>query len=162
MLDRTATFAAGCFWGVQYYFDQVPGVSKTTVGYTGGDVSNPTYEQVCTGQTGHAEAVQLEFDSQTVSYSELLRHFFRLHDPTQLNRQGVDVGSQYRSVVFYHTDEQKQQAMSAVKELEPNYDKSIVTEVVPAAEFYPAEEYHQKFTEKTGRGYCHVDYKPIN
>jgi len=161
---ETAIFAAGCFWGVQYYFDQVPGVVKTTVGYTGGQTKSPTYEQVCSHTTGHAEAVQIEFDSKKVSYKTLLKHFFRMHDPTQLNRQGLDIGDNYRSAIFYTSEVQKEQAEATIQELteEKQFDKPIVTQVVKASDFYPAEEYHQKFTEKTGRGYCHVAYAPLD
>jgi methionine-S-sulfoxide reductase len=156
-----AIFAAGCFWGVQYYFDQVPGVTKSTVGYTGGHVPNPTYEQVCTHTTGHAEAVELEFDHGEVSYEVLCQHFFRMHDPTQLNRQGPDVGDSYRSAIFYLNDEQKTVAEKVSDSAQANWQEPIVTEISPAGEFYPAEDYHQKFTERTGRGICHIPYEPI-
>lgn len=154
-------FAAGCFWGVQYYFDQVPGVTGTTVGYTGGTLENPTYEDVCYRSTGHAEAVLVEFDASKISYETLLKQFFRMHDPTQLNRQGPDVGDQYRSAIFYVTDEQKEMAEKVIAELQPKFEAPIVTEVTMAGPFYRAEEYHQKYTEKTGRGACHVDYSPV-
>lgn len=153
--------AAGCFWGVQYYFDQVPGVTGTTVGYTGGMLENPTYEDVCYHSTGHAEAVLIEFDASKVSYETLLKQFFRMHDPTQLNRQGPDVGDQYRSAIFYVTDEQKETAEKVIAELQSNFEAPIVTEVTMAGPFYRAEEYHQKYTEKTGRGACHVAYAPV-
>jgi methionine-S-sulfoxide reductase len=156
-----AIFAAGCFWGVQYYFDQVPGVVSTTVGYTGGTTENPTYEEVCSHATGHAEAVLVEFDTGKVSYETLLKQFFRLHDPTQLNRQGPDVGDNYRSAIFYVTDEQKEVAEKVVAGLQPKFDGQIVTEITPAGPFYQAEAYHQKFTERTGRGACHVAYAPV-
>lgn len=156
-----AIFAAGCFWGVQFYFDQIPGVIKTTVGYTGGETENPTYEQVCAHGTGHAEAVLVKFDPQQVSYQELCRHFFRLHDPTQLNRQGPDVGDQYRSAIFYFDDGQKRVAEAVKKEVSTKHKDPIVTEVTAAKEFFEAEDYHQKFTEKTGRGMCHVPYQPL-
>lgn len=156
-----AIFAAGCFWGVQYYFDQVPGVTETVVGYTGGTVPNPTYEQVCTHTTGHAEAVLVTFDPETVPYETLVRHFFRLHDPTQLNRQGPDVGSNYRSAIFYDDDAQKLVAQRVRDELQPSYPQPIVTEIVPEQDFYRAEDYHQKYAERTGRGMCHVAYQPI-
>lgn len=164
-MERTekTIFAAGCFWGVQAYFDQVPGVIKTTVGYTGGRTSNPTYEQVCSHTTGHAEAVEIEFDPQRVSYAALLQHFFRMHDPTQLNRQGPDVGDNYRSALFYTTDNQRQQAEAMIKKLDDNktFLRPIVTEVVRAGPFYVAEAYHQKYFEKTGEGACRVPYVPI-
>jgi methionine-S-sulfoxide reductase len=158
---QKAIFAAGCFWGVQYYFDQVPGVGKTVVGYTGGHTDNPTYEQVCSHRTGHAEAVLIDFDSQKVSYEALCRHFFRMHDPTQLNRQGWDVGDNYRSAIFYFDDEQRQTAQQVKYECEPKFDKPIVTEIAPASKFFEAEDYHQKYTERTGQGMCHIPYQPI-
>jgi methionine-S-sulfoxide reductase len=156
-----AIFAAGCFWGVQFYFDQVPGVTKSTVGYIGGHTKNPTYEGVCSHTTGHAEAVELEFNPEEVSYETLLRHFFRLHDPTQLNRQGPDVGDQYRSAIFYTTDVQKAIAEQIRDEIQVKTNDRVVTQIVPATEFYSAEDYHQKFTERTGRGMCHVEFAPI-
>jgi peptide methionine sulfoxide reductase msrA/msrB len=156
-----AIFAAGCFWGVQYYLDQVPGVTKSTVGYIGGSTENPTYEDVCTHTTGHAEAVELDFDPEQVSYETLVRHFFRLHDPTQLNRQGPDVGDQYRSAIFYIDDTQKEVAEQVLDELQPDYDGPIVTQIVSAGIFYPAEDYHQKYAERTGRGMCHIPYQAL-
>lgn len=157
-----AIFAAGCFWGVQFYFDQVPGVVGTTAGYTGGRTENPTYEEVCSHTTGHAEAVLLEYDAGKVSYETLVKQFFRLHDPTQLNRQGPDVGDNYRSAVFYTTDEQKAVAERVRDGLRPKFSAPIVTEITQAGPFYRAEEYHQKYTEKTGRGACHVPYAPVD
>lgn len=157
-----AIFAAGCFWGVQFYFDQIPGVTNTLVGYTGGHTENPSYEAVCTHTTGHAEAVQLEFDSATVSYETLCRQFFHMHDPTQLNRQGWDVGDSYRTAIFYFDEEQRQTAEQLKLELAPNHKKPIVTEISAATIFYPAEDYHQKYAERTGRGMCHVPYKAVN
>jgi len=156
-----AIFAAGCFWGVQYYFDEVPGVVATTVGYTGGATDDPTYEDVLTYTTGHAEAVLVEFDAHVVSYETLVKQFFRLHDPTQLNRQGPDVGDNYRSAIFYVTDEQKEVAERVRDALQPKFDGQIVTEIVPAGPFYRAEEYHQKYTQKTGRGACHIPYGSV-
>lgn len=156
-----AIFAAGCFWGVQYYFDQIPGVAATRVGYTGGHTEDPTYEEVCTHTTGHAEAVELEFDAEIVSYETLLQHFFRLHDPTQLNRQGPDIGDSYRTAIFYINDEQKQVAEDVKAASQTNFKKPVVTEITAASEFYEAEDYHQKFAERTGRGMCHVPYKPL-
>lgn len=161
MTSQTSILAAGCFWGVQYYFDQVPGVVKTEVGYTGGHIDNPTYEQVCSHNTGHAEAVKIDFDDQQISYPTLLKHFFRLHDPTQLNRQGPDVGDNYRSAIFYLNDQQKAQAEAAIKLAQANYQQPIVTVVTAASQFYLAEDFHQKFTQRTGRGACHADYQPI-
>jgi peptide-methionine (S)-S-oxide reductase len=156
-----ALFAAGCFWGVQFYFDQVPGVIKSTVGYTGGQVENPTYEQVCSHTTGHAEAVLLEFDLRQVSFGTLLKHFFRLHDPTQLNRQGPDIGDSYRSAIFYFDEQQRKQAEDAKEFAQAGHKKPIVTEITKAGPFYEAEDYHQKFAERTGRGVCHVPYEPF-
>ena len=156
-----AIFAAGCFWEVQFYFDEVPGVTKTTVGYTGGHTENPTYEQVCTHLTGHAEAVLIEFDLEKVSYEVLVRQFFRMHDPTQLNRQGPDVGDSYRSAIFYFDEVQKQTAEKILNESQPKFKKPIVTQIVAATKFYEAEDYHQKFAERTGRGMCNIPYQPI-
>lgn len=154
-------FAAGCFWGVQYYFDQIPGVVSTVVGYTGGITEDPTYEEVCSHTTGHAEAVLVEFDADAVTYETLLRHFFRMHDPTQLNRQGPDVGDNYRSAIFYVNEAQRDIAEKVMKELAPSFDAPIVTELEPAGPFYEAEDFHQKYVERTGRGMCHVPYKPL-
>jgi methionine-S-sulfoxide reductase len=163
MNDNVAIFAAGCFWGVQYYFDQVPGVLQTTAGYIGGHIDKPTYEQVCTHQTGHAEAVKIEFDPKKVSYKTLLKQFFRMHDPTQLNRQGPDIGDNYRSAIFYENEEQKKQAKEVTDGLnKSDFDGKIVTTLEPAAAFWPAEDYHQKYTERTGMGMCHVPYAAVN
>lgn len=153
---ETAIFAAGCFWGVQMKFDHIKGVLATTVGYTGGKVDNPTYEQVCSHTTGHAEAVKVEFDPAVVSYARLVETFFALHDPTQFNRQGPDVGNNYRSAIFYASPEQKAVAEAAKRKLnaEGKYAGRVVTEIVPAAKFYPAEAYHQKYLEKNGGAYC--------
>jgi methionine-S-sulfoxide reductase len=160
--DNIAIFAAGCFWGVQYYFDQVPGVIETESGYIGGHVDKPTYEQVCMHKTGHAEAVKIVFDPQKVSYKTLLKQFFRMHDPTQFNRQGPDVGDNYRSAIFYLNDEQKQEAHKVIDELNRTQSGGkIVTTLEPAKTFWPAEDYHQKYTEKTGMGACHIDYAPV-
>ena len=147
---QTATFAAGCFWGVEHKFRQVPGVISTVVGYTGGNVKNPTYKQVCSDKTGHAEAIMITFDPSQVSYEKLLEIFFNLHDPTQVDRQVWDVGNQYRSAIFYHTTEQKETAEKIVKKLESSgrFKKHIATHIVPAPEFYKAEEYHQHYYEK--------------
>lgn len=160
---QKAIFAAGCFWGVQFYFDQVPGVVKTRVGYIGGKTENPTYEQVCSHTTGHAEAVEIEFDPDLVSYNTLLKQFFRMHDPTQLNRQGPDVGDEYRSAIFYTSEDQRTQAQKLIDELnaEKKFSNPIVTSIEPATTFYIAEEYHQKFTEKTGQGMCHIPYAAV-
>jgi methionine-S-sulfoxide reductase len=156
-----AIFAAGCFWGVQFYYDQIPGVVATTVGYTGGHTENPTYEEVCTHTTGHAEAVLVEFDPEKVSYETLVKQFFHMHDPTQLNRQGPDVGDSYRTAIFYFDDAQKATAEKIKAEVAPNFKNPIVTEITPASAFYEAEDYHQKYAERTGRGMCHVDYEPV-
>ncbi len=156
-----AAFAAGCFWGVQYYFDQVPGVTETVAGYTGGHAKDPTYEEVCAGQTGHAEAVLVSYHPDKVSFKQLLRHFFRLHDPTQVNRQGPDIGPQYRSAVFCSTPEQRQLARQAKSELNESSKRPIATQIRPLMEFWTAEDYHQKFTQRTGRGMCHVAYEPL-
>ncbi|MBN2020292.1 MAG: peptide-methionine (S)-S-oxide reductase MsrA [Sedimentisphaerales bacterium] len=151
-----AIFAAGCFWHVQYEFDHIPGVISTTVGYTGGTTENPTYKQVCTGKTGHAEAIEIIYDPNRVSYEKLLNAFFENHDPTTLNRQGPDVGLQYRSAIFYYNDSQRQTALAAIKNLSKSnkYPNPVVTEVKPAGPFYQAEEYHQKYLEKTGVSSC--------
>jgi peptide-methionine (S)-S-oxide reductase len=153
-----ATFGAGCFWGVEEAFRQVKGVASTAVGYMGGSFSNPTYEDVCTDQTGHAEVVQVEYDPAQVSYEELLQSFWQLHDPTTVNRQGPDFGTQYRSVVFYHTPEQKAAAEAAKRDLQQSgrFNRPIVTEVVPASTFWRAEEYHQRYLAKHGRTHCHL------
>ena len=158
---QQAIFAAGCFWGVQFYFDQIPGVVSTTVGYTGGTLENPTYEEVCSHTTGHAEAVLVEFDESKVNFETLVRHFFRMHDPTQLNRQGPDIGDSYRSAIFYVTDEQKAVAEKIRDELQKKSELPIVTQIEEAGPFYQAEAYHQKFAERTGRGMCHIPYEPL-
>ncbi len=162
---ETAIFAAGCFWGTQYYFDQVPGVVKTIAGYTGGDFVNPTYEDVLTHNTGHAEALKIEFDPKKVSYLTLLKHFFRMHNPTLLNKADeINEGTNYRSAIFYTSDEQKQQAENYIKQLQnqKRYDKPIVTELAKPKPFYDAEDFHQKFSQRTGRGICHVPYAPVD
>ncbi len=153
-----ATFGAGCFWGVQAAFDRIPGVLETKVGYEGGTLENPTYHDVCTDRTGHAEVVQITFDASRVSYRQLLDAFFQEHDPTQLNRQGPDHGTQYRSIIFYHSPEQQQSANETITRLtaEHRFPRPIVTQVVPAATFWPAEEYHQKYLEKRGAASCHI------
>jgi methionine-S-sulfoxide reductase len=162
MNNETVIFAAGCFWGVQYYFDQVPGVLETSVGYIGGHIDKPTYEQVCTHITGHAEAVKIVFDPEKVSYKTLLMQFFRMHNPTQLNRQGPDVGDNYRSAIFYQNEEQKTKAEEVINELnKTKFDGKIVTTLEPNSTFWPAEVYHQKYTERTGHGMCHIPYSPL-
>jgi peptide-methionine (S)-S-oxide reductase len=153
-----ATFAAGCFWGVEAEFRRVPGVTSTRVGYTGGQTDNPTYKEVCTDRTGHAEAVEVEFDLAKVSYDDLLKVFWENHDPTQRNRQGPDWGTQYRSAIFYHSPEQEAAARASKEKLEKsgNFSKPIVTQIVPAATFFPAEDYHQQYLEKRGLATCHI------
>jgi peptide-methionine (S)-S-oxide reductase len=153
-----ATFAAGCFWGVEATFRQLAGVSATRVGYIGGQTSNPTYKDVCTDRTGHAEAVEVEYDPTKISYDALLKVFWENHDPTQLNRQGPDWGTQYRSAIFFHDHEQEVEAQASKNSLEQShrFSKPIVTQIVPAAEFFPAEEYHQQYLEKRGLASCHI------
>jgi peptide-methionine (S)-S-oxide reductase len=153
-----ATFAAGCFWGVEANFRRVKGVITTSVGYTGGHFENPTYKDVCTGRTGHAEAVDLLFDPAIISYTQLIEVFWNIHDPTTINRQGPDIGTQYRSAIFYHNEEQRSAAIAS-KEMAQKSDKfkkPIVTEIVPASMFYRAEEYHQQYFEKGGIGGCMI------
>lgn len=153
-----AMFGAGCFWGVEEYFRRLDGVSETAVGYSGGELDNPSYEDVCSSRTGHAEVVYIKFDPEVISYETLLKGFFELHDPTQFNRQGPDVGPQYRSAVFYYDDEQKMAAEKTIAELTASskFHRPIVTEVSPAQKFYRAEEYHQKYLFKRGLGSCHL------
>ena len=153
-----ATFAAGCFWGVEDAFMKVRGVKSTRVGYTGGNLTNPTYEDVCTDRTGHAEAIQLKYDPKEISYKELLELFWSLHNPTTVNRQGPDIGTQYRSSIFFHTLEQEKIAKRLKQELDGSkFQNKIVTEIVPASIFYPAEEYHQKYYQKIGGGSCYKE-----
>lgn len=149
-----ATFAAGCFWGVEEAFRRVPGVTATLVGYTGGTTPEPSYEQVCSDRTGHAEAVRVEYDPVQVSYGDLLEVFWKIHDPTQKNRQGFDVGSQYRSAIFVHDDEQRAQAESSLRQNDDadRFPRPIVTEIADAGPFYEAEDYHQQYMAKRGRG----------
>ncbi len=150
---ETAGFAAGCFWGVEAAFRQVKGVVSTTVGYAGGSFKDPTYEDICSGKTGHAEAVEVEYDPSHISYEDLLTVFWETHDPTTLNRQGPDIGAQYRSAIFYHTPEQKAAAVASKEKLQRSgrYKNPVVTEITPAAQFYPAEAYHQQYIEKRER-----------
>lgn len=160
---EVATVAGGCFWCLQPLFEELRGVEKVVVGYSGGKVANPTYEQVCSDETGHAEAVQVTFDPKAISLDDLLKVFFTVHDPTTLNRQGNDIGTQYRSVVFYHSPEQKAAVERVTKELQKEglWDDPFVTEVVPYTEFYPAEEYHQRYFERNPwAGYCRVVIAP--
>lgn len=153
-----ATFGAGCFWGVEKTFRDASGVTDTAVGYLGGTVENPTYEEVCTGRSGHAEVVQLEFDPAKISYRDLLKIFWSNHDPTTMNRQGPDTGSQYRSAIFFHTPEQKAIAEESKRAADAGgrFRDPVVTEITPASTFYRAEDYHQRYLEKRGLGSCHI------
>ena len=153
-----ATFGAGCFWGVEHAFRQVEGVEDAAVGYRGGTLDNPTYKDLCTDRTGHAEVVQVEFDPAVVSYEELLEVFWKIHDPTQLNRQGPDFGTQYRSVIFYHMEEQKVKATESKEKLQSSgaFKKPIATEIAPASTFFRAEEYHQRYFEKHDMHACGI------
>jgi peptide-methionine (S)-S-oxide reductase len=153
-----ATFGAGCFWGVEVVFRQIAGVKDALVGYLGGTLANPTYKDVCTGKTGHAEVVQVEYDPSAVTYDQLLDVFWENHDPTTLNRQGPDVGTQYRSAIFYHTPEQERAAKASKSRLEASgkLRRPVVTEITPASTFYPAEDYHQRYLEKRGLASCHI------
>lgn len=155
---ETATFGAGCFWGVEETFRQIPGVVETTVGYLGGHTKNPTYQDVCTDETGHAEVVQVKYDPTKVSYDQLLDVFWSNHDPTTLNRQGPDVGTQYRSAIFFHTPEQERQARASKEKIQASgrFRRPIVTEITPASTLYPAEDYHQKYLAKRGLSHCHI------
>ena len=152
-----ATFAAGCFWGVESAFRTIDGIVDTQVGYIGGETENPTYKEVCTGRTGHAEAIELSFDPEVITYQQLVELFWRVHNPTQMNRQGPDRGTQYRSAIFYHSDEQRQIATRSRDKLDASnaYRKPIATEITPTSTFYRAEEYHQRYFEKTGNPACH-------
>jgi peptide-methionine (S)-S-oxide reductase len=155
---QRATFGAGCFWCVELTFSKIKGVLSTQVGYMGGTTDRPTYQDVCTDRTGHAEVVELEFDPSVVTYSQLVDAFWSMHDPTTLNRQGPDVGTQYRSVIFYHTPEQRAEAEASKKKAEASgmFNAPIVTEIAPAGTFWKAEEYHQKYLEKRGRAACRI------
>lgn len=156
---KKAIFGAGCFWGVEETFRKVKGVVETAVGYSGGAIENPTYEDVCTDKTGHAEVVEIVYDPSLVSYEELLDIFWNSHNPTTPNRQGPDIGTQYRSVIFFHGAEQEATARASKERLQQSgtYDKEIVTEIIPASKFYRAEEYHQRYLEKRGQGSCRID-----
>ena len=157
-MQDIATFAAGCFWGVEETFLNTPGVTSTAVGYCGGTLKDPTYEMVCTGTTGHAEAVEVTFDPSVVSYADLLSIFFQNHDPTTRNRQGPDIGDQYRSAIFFHSPQQEKDAKDFVEHLTRSgrFKRAILTQIVPAGTFYRAEEYHQQYLRKRGLGSCHV------
>jgi peptide-methionine (S)-S-oxide reductase len=153
-----ATFAAGCFWGVEAAFQELCGVKSTRVGYTGGSVTNPTYQQVCTDTTGHAEGLEVEFDPAEISYQRLLDTFWEAHDPTQLNRQGPDFGKQYRSAIFYHSPDQQAEALASKEALEKSggFRRPIVTQIAAAETFWPAEDYHQQYLKKHGLGHCQI------
>jgi peptide-methionine (S)-S-oxide reductase len=157
MTTQTATFGAGCFWGVEWVYQQVPGVQSVVSGYSGGHVEHPSYREVCSDRTGPAEVVQVTFDPDVVSYDQLLQVFWAMHDPTQMNRQGPDVGAQYRSVIFTHSPEQRAAAERSRTEAQTRFDRPIATEVADFSAFYPAEDYHQRYYDKTGHEpYCHV------
>jgi peptide-methionine (S)-S-oxide reductase len=153
-VEKKATFGAGCFWGVEAAFRQIEGVTGTRVGYSGGTLDNPTYEDVCSHTTGHAEVVEVTYDPERVSYEQLLDVFWRKHDPTQLNRQGWDIGDQYRSVVFFHDEEQQEAAVRSMAREQSSWSAPIVTRIEPAETFYEAEDYHQQYLEKRGRSSC--------
>lgn len=155
---ETATFGAGCFWGVEESFRQIPGVLDTAVGYLGGCTANPTYQDVCTDETGHAEVVQVTYDPAKVSYDQLLNVFLESHDPTTLNRQGPDIGTQYRSAIFFHSPEQERLARASKEQMQASgkFRRPIVTEITPASTFYRAEDYHQKYLAKRGMSHCHI------
>ena len=157
-MEKKATFGAGCFWGVEAAYRQIPGVLSTKVGYLGGTMDNPTYRDVCSGRTGHAEVVEVTYDPERLTYDDLLTVFWENHDPTTLNRQGPDVGTQYRSAVFYHDEEQNAAAIASKEEREKSgrHHRPIVTEITPATPFYEAEEYHQQYLEKRGLSSCHI------
>ncbi len=157
MTTQTVTFGAGCFWGVEYVFRRVPGVTGVEVGYSGGITPDPTYQEVCSHTTGHAEVLRVMFDDEQVSFDQLLEVFWAMHDPTQVNRQGPDVGDQYRSAIYTTTDEQMAAAKASKERAQERFDRPIATEIRPAPEFYPAEDYHQAYYEKNGHTpYCHV------
>jgi peptide-methionine (S)-S-oxide reductase len=157
MTTQTATFGAGCFWGVEWVFNQVPGVLSVVSGYSGGHVEYPSYREVCTDTTGHAEVVQITFDPDVVTYDQLLEVFWEMHDPTQVNRQGPDIGYQYRSIILAHTPEQRAAAEASKAKAQERFDRPIATEITDLSAFYPAEDYHQRYYERTGHEpYCHV------
>ena len=157
-MEKKATFGAGCFWGVEAAYRQIPGVISTRVGYLGGTMENPTYRDVCSGRTGHAEVVEVAYDPDRLTYDDLLTVFWDNHNPTTLNRQGPDIGTQYRSAIFYHDDEQKAAAVASKEERDKSgrYRSPIVTEITPATPFYEAEDYHQQYLEKRGLSSCHI------
>ncbi len=155
-ITEKALFAAGCFWGIEASFRALDGVLEAISGYGGGQMENPDYKSVCEGTTGHAEAVEITYDPEKITYEALLNHFWQCHNPTQLNRQGPDYGTQYRSAIFYYNDEQKQKATEAKKAIAPTFPKPIATEITAFTNFYPAEEYHQRYFEKKGIQACHI------
>lgn len=156
MSTERATFGAGCFWGVESAFRELPGVVDAAVGYEGGTMLNPTYQDVCTDETGHAEVVELTFDPVKVSYEKLVETFFGLHNPTTPNRQGPDTGTQYRSVIFFHSPEQERVAREVMRRVQPRFSRPIVTQIEPAQTFYRAEDYHQQYLAKRGLRHCHI------
>jgi peptide-methionine (S)-S-oxide reductase len=156
VMTEKATFGAGCFWQVEVEYRNLPGVTDAAVGYMGGELENPSYQDVCTDRTGHAEVVQVEFDPEEVPYERLVELFFELHDPTQVNRQGPDLGSQYRSVIFFHTPDQKAVAETVRERAQARFKRPIATEIVPAATFWRAEDYHQRYLEKRGLATCRI------
>jgi peptide-methionine (S)-S-oxide reductase len=156
-----ATFGAGCFWGVEHFFAEVPGVIDAVSGYEGGQGDNPSYRQVCTGMTNHAEVVEVTFDPAKVDYAKLVELFFKMHDPTTMNRQGPDVGTQYRSAIFVHSPEQERVAREELEKARPRFSRPIVTQVEPAQTFWKAEDYHQDYVEKNHGHSCHVTYKEL-
>jgi peptide-methionine (S)-S-oxide reductase len=158
-MEKKATFGAGCFWGVEAAFRQLDGVTKTEVGYEGGNLENPTYEDVCSHTTGHAEVVQVTYDSEQLSYEQLLDVFWGKHDPTQLNRQGWDIGDQYRSVIFFHDQDQQETAVRSKAEEQTRHAQPVVTQIEPAQTFYVAEDYHQQYLEKRGRATCTAELR---
>ena len=155
-MTEKATFGAGCFWQVEVEYRNTPGVTDVAVGYEGGNLEQPTYEQVCTDRTGHAEVVEVDFDPDEVPYEQLVERFFELHDPTQMNRQGPDVGSQYRSAIFFHSPEQREVAEAVKGRVQANFKKPVVTQIEPATTFWPAEDYHQRYLEKRGLATCRI------
>jgi peptide-methionine (S)-S-oxide reductase len=157
-----ATFAAGCFWQVEADFRRLEGVTRTTVGYTGGSLERPSYEDVCTDRTGHAEAVLVEYDPARISYQDLLSTFWAGHDPTQLNRQGPDIGIQYRSAIFFHDEAQEREARESLERVQSSLDRPVVTEIVPAEMFWPAEDYHQRYLEKRGLASCTLELAEVD
>ncbi|VVB79013.1 Peptide methionine sulfoxide reductase MsrA [uncultured archaeon] len=156
MKKQTATLAAGCFWHVQKAFSKIPGIIKTRVGYTGGTLKNPNYKEVSSGKTGHAEAIEIEFDSEKITFEKILEIFWNIHNPTTLNRQGMDFGTNYRSAIFYHDEYQKDDAIRSRDKYQKKINNTIITEITKVSKFYPAEEYHQNYLEKNKQATCHI------